>query len=1352
VSHRFRLRYPLTRRQIRAYSRAILSCIAYLHKPLPAAKKPAIIHRDIKCDNIFISGQGVKIGDLGLATEAAQQAAMTVLGTPEFMAPEMYDESGEYTASVDVHAFAMSVLEMVTGKAPYSECGSFGKMFRKIKSGAPPDALEQVRWVWPEAAEFLSIAIGKGERPPPEDGEEEVSSPPTRGTSGDNDRNSGYGTESDDESSPAKRADLSGKDIKLRWTRPSAEELLRHPFVLQAVHLGGVAPVSEFASDWEAATSDADHADGETTSSATEASKKPPVAASVEEDDKPASPGKALEEGTEPVPPPKPEESHLDSIISTEEMDRAFAAATATEQQWRRDLWSTLGKEGEPTVEDLQQWEWWEDVDDVDQLTQLRTEREAVCAASASVVLQKVIDEDRAESSPPSPQASPTETPTVVPDPITPAPELPHAVESRVSLVSDTGVSQTPGNMTSRDDVDTAKVEVPFADDDDNESRVSDTRHGSLQPRTLSTDLIPVVPTTSSSATDIAERQASSSPPPPVPSAASHSHPAGMLPSSGETPDVKKSVEDAQEQIRSESRRTAPPPVSAEVQQPHDDQTLVRKPLSDANSPPPHRPFPVAGFASPEHQVSTSSTPVMHVPRQVTPTLRFQQSDSSIRSSIDALSLRMERMEHLLVEIAMSLATGNPPSMATIQAVSSSTATTPASSSLEHVESTASSGGAVGLGGGAEGARWEATLPITVTSPTPVVPTASPLKDDAQEASATADAASPVASVGEEDRCQAPSITIRGEAVEGEAPPSTLEMEASQLMMLPGVSAWCKLIDCEVPEHGVLTELEGLIISGKRQTMHLMLSEDSNEAYKRHSVDTEVAIIDSLVQLLVVQDITLLLGAGSEIPNALGKSIEDLRQRYQRKSDELLNIEAKHLLSLVTDFSQQEDDFAARKSRADTKLDKDRRAVEQTKDRLLQRTTGDDGGSTPGEMVETPAAASSTTVAASAAASRPKGTLQREHTDKALARLRNREMEAVSKYWDELSKNTEEELRKMRGILFRRVKIFKDKIAGLKPERERLVEGLLSLRREYIGSIAVAMAKASGLDETAASAQQQVEEQRAIEQACDAVNALDTTLEQEVTVALEDVAFPDPPPSDPASGASLPWEQLVSSTSLFIRDLGGPSLPPPTARTSIAVADVAPEHIPRSSSTASEHLPREHIPRTISTASEHLPREHIPRTISTASEHPPPGHAPRASSGSDDLAASEPTPWVPPAEPTRATTASWFGLPSDAPTSRFGPGPGGYPTLPSTGEGAPRALPMTGGSESAPMATDNLFEHLIVVDNADSGGIPASLPMEARQPIHDTGSDVVAEESQGLGNGSSGGSINRLQAGVVPLA
>jgi len=67
----------------------------------------------------------------------------TVIGTPEFMAPEMYDEKG-YSEKVDVYAFGMCLLEMVTGEYPYSECSNAAQVYKKVTKGIKPECLEKV--------------------------------------------------------------------------------------------------------------------------------------------------------------------------------------------------------------------------------------------------------------------------------------------------------------------------------------------------------------------------------------------------------------------------------------------------------------------------------------------------------------------------------------------------------------------------------------------------------------------------------------------------------------------------------------------------------------------------------------------------------------------------------------------------------------------------------------------------------------------------------------------------------------------------------------------------------------------------------------------------------------------------------------------------------------------------------------------------------------------------------------------------------------------------------------------------------------------------------------------------------
>ncbi|KAL6653330.1 hypothetical protein ACP70R_008908 [Stipagrostis hirtigluma subsp. patula] len=139
----YRLRHPrVGLRAVRSWARQILRGLAYLH-----GRDPPVIHRDLKCDNLFVNGhQGVvKIGDLGLAAvlREAGAAAHSVIGTPEFMAPEMYDE--EYDQLVDVYSFGMCMLEMITTEYPYAECSNPAQIYKKVTAGKLPDAFYRVR-------------------------------------------------------------------------------------------------------------------------------------------------------------------------------------------------------------------------------------------------------------------------------------------------------------------------------------------------------------------------------------------------------------------------------------------------------------------------------------------------------------------------------------------------------------------------------------------------------------------------------------------------------------------------------------------------------------------------------------------------------------------------------------------------------------------------------------------------------------------------------------------------------------------------------------------------------------------------------------------------------------------------------------------------------------------------------------------------------------------------------------------------------------------------------------------------------------------------------------------------------
>ena len=126
---------------IKRWSRQILLGLYYLH-----SRQPPVIHRDLKCENIFIVGATgeVKIADLGLAT--MRESALkhkSIIGTPEFMAPEMYAEV--YDHMIDVYAFGMCLLEMAVNEYPYNECKTaLGVYNTVVRDKKDPECLKNV--------------------------------------------------------------------------------------------------------------------------------------------------------------------------------------------------------------------------------------------------------------------------------------------------------------------------------------------------------------------------------------------------------------------------------------------------------------------------------------------------------------------------------------------------------------------------------------------------------------------------------------------------------------------------------------------------------------------------------------------------------------------------------------------------------------------------------------------------------------------------------------------------------------------------------------------------------------------------------------------------------------------------------------------------------------------------------------------------------------------------------------------------------------------------------------------------------------------------------------------------------
>jgi tRNA A-37 threonylcarbamoyl transferase component Bud32 len=152
---------PLPLEYVLRILRPVASALDYAHSR-------GVLHRDIKPSNILLTREGQPmLNDFGLArmmeSEVRVTQAPTVMGTPQYMAPEQC--AGEDVGpSADIYSFGVMAYEMLTGRVPYSAPTPAAVMIAQMTEALPPP-----RSVNPELSEGVERALLKALAKDPKD-------------------------------------------------------------------------------------------------------------------------------------------------------------------------------------------------------------------------------------------------------------------------------------------------------------------------------------------------------------------------------------------------------------------------------------------------------------------------------------------------------------------------------------------------------------------------------------------------------------------------------------------------------------------------------------------------------------------------------------------------------------------------------------------------------------------------------------------------------------------------------------------------------------------------------------------------------------------------------------------------------------------------------------------------------------------------------------------------------------------------------------------------------------------------------------------------------------------------------